>query len=163
MFSTKKLAGGLLIILVAAAIGRFTAPAKVVEKTVVQYKDKIVVKKVFIAAKDTKKNVVTIRITTVKPDGTRTTETRRYDRSEIELTQRENTDLVEDKTGNTTTEKTTEYSRDNTLISLATRIDTDAGGQTYGLFINRRVLGPIYLGAFGFTDRSFGLSGGLSF
>lgn len=149
----------------AAAFGRFTSPTKVVEKEHIVYQEKIVEKKVYVKDKDIKKNVVTIRLVTIKPDGTRTIETKTYDKSEIEIVQKGGSEKTDDVSKETDKTKTAEYKHDEFLISLGAKMDASnlSGAPTYGLLLNKRLLGPIYVGAFGFLDKSFGVTAGLSF
>lgn len=163
--TNKKLAAILLLVAtVSAAFGRYSAPSKVVEKEKIVYQDRIVEKKVYIHTKVKKNNKVTIRLVTIRPDGTKTIETKIFDRNEIDIVQKGENVKTDDITQTTDKEHITEYKQPDWLISAAYKIDTQnlTSGYAWGLTMNRRFLGPIFGGAFGFTDRTFGLSLGLS-
>lgn len=150
-------------ILVAFGVGRYTAPVKVQEKEVIKYVDKVVEKIVEVNNTSSKQNKVVIKFTTIKPDGTKTTELRTYYTNEIEVTSK----LVDEKKETTnvdkTTEKVVEYKKDDNILALNAKASLDSIIPTYGLSYQRRIIGPIYLGAFGFTDKTFGLNLGISF
>lgn len=113
-----------LLLVVAFAVGRYTAPAKVVEsvKTEIQVKrDTVVVEK-------------------VRKDGTKVTVTKIKDRSE-EATKKE---------------KIIDFRRPEWLLGGG--IDTKGG---YVLSVDRRILGPIFIGAFGSTSGIFGAKIGI--
>lgn len=154
---------GLGLLILGAAFGRWAAPSKVVEKEVIKYQDKIVEKIVY--QKDTTEHhhKVTIKLTKVLPDGTRTTETKIYDSDDINIVQNGSTDKIDVKTGETTTEKTTEYTKDQYLLLASQKLNISDKTTSFGLGVNKRFLGPIYLGVFGFADRTIGASIGLSF
>jgi hypothetical protein len=148
---------------VGVAVGRYLTPTKIQEREKIVYQDKIVEKKVYV--KDTNKKVdkVTVKLVTILPDGTKTIETKTFDKSEIEITQNGITTKDETKTVDKSTEKVVEYQKDNTIISVAGKNTTNSLDLTYGLMVHRQVLGPLYLGAFGFADKSFGASIGIGF
>lgn len=160
-----KILAGLVVALAIFAAGRFTSPSKVVEKEHIVYQDRIVEKKIFVKDTSKKNNIVTIRLVTIKPDGTRTIETKTYDKSEIEIVQKDKEQKQEEKDKTIDKEKTTTYAKNDTFISLGSKIDTRnlTSGINYGLFLNKRVIGPLYMGVFGFTDASGGISLGLGF
>jgi lipopolysaccharide export LptBFGC system permease protein LptF len=152
-----------LVVAGAFAAGRYSLPAKIIEKEHVVYKEKIVEKKVLVKDQNTKKNIVTIRLVTIKPDGTRTIETKTYDKSEIEITQNSTTDIKNDITKVADKEKTTIFNKDSLLISALMKTNFTNPSPSYGIMINKRIFGPFYLGAFGYTDASLGMSLGISF
>ena len=165
MKTKTKVIISLVVVAGAVGLGRFTAPSKVVEKEKIVFQEKIVTKKVYIKDTSKKVNKVTIRLVTIKPDGTRTIETKIFDKSEIEITQKGESIKSDDIKQTTEKEKTTEYKHDDLLISFGAKVDpfNATTGLSYGLFLNKRLLGPFYMGIFGFTDRSVGASLGLSF
>lgn len=89
------------------------------------------------------------------------------------------TKVVKDKDGNETTEttvvdKSTTKNTDSKVVSIAASKDwmISASAQTdfkeglkpvYGLQVQRRILGPFYLGATANTDRAIGVSVGFEF
>lgn len=156
---------GLVVVVVLVsgiAIGRFTLPAKVVEKEHIVYQEKIVEKKVVVTDVKRDEHKTIIKLEKTSPDGTKTVETRIVDDSTLDKKSKLTDDKSDDITSTTDKEKTTTYALQSTIVSLGLRTDP-LGGYDYGLFISKRIVGPFYLGAFGFTDKSFGLSLGLAF
>jgi hypothetical protein len=115
--------------------------------------------------KDTTKktNKVTVKFVTIKPDGTRTIETKTYDTSLIEITQNGSINTEKDTTTDTTKEKTVEYSKNEFLVSIGVQSNIQQLQPSYGLHIEKRLIGPVYLGVFGYTNGSGGLNLGLGF
>lgn len=147
--------------LVACAFGRYSAPVKV------QIQTKEVIKEVEVAKKDSDdkkdRHVETVVTKVQHPDGTVETTTK--------ITQDSH---AEDKTKEVVTDnrndvlksiKTTTYDVSKVTISIATKLQLNdlIATPTYGVIINRPVLGPISLGAFVFSDKQVGLSLGLTF
>ena len=164
MEAKRIVAVALLILGAGIAIGRFSLPAKVVETEKTVYKDKIVEKIVYVKEKSEKRDLVTIRLVTIKPDGTKTIETKIYDKSQIEIVQKVQSEIVKETDKSTETSKTTEYSTKDWFVAGLAR--TNLGGISkpdYGLSVNRRILGPFYLGAFGFTNKDLGAAVGVMF
>jgi hypothetical protein len=158
----KKVLIALLVLGVGVAIGKFATPSKVVEKEVIKYVDKIVEKKVYVKDTTKKNNKVTVRFVKILPDGTKTIETKTYDNSVIEITQNGTIDTNKETTLDKSTEKVVEYKKNDWMVSLG--VKTDLGFvPAYGITVDRRIIGPFYLGAFAFTDQSFGLKVGISF
>ena len=162
---TKKVLIVSGIFIGGAAIGRYSLPAKVVEKEKIVYQDRIVEKTVEV--KDTKKkdNKVYTRTEKTTPDGTKTVETKITDNDVSETADNTKLNKAQDTTTTTDKEKTVTYNNQSTLISVGAKMDTanSTAGVTYGLFVSERVIGPLYMGVFGFTDRSFGISAGVTF
>lgn len=136
-------------VLVAAglgyAFGRYAQPAKVEIKKEVQIKEVEV----------TKKNVVVVTHEEKRPDGTVVTDTRTVDTS------------TEASTKNSS-------SKESTVITNAKpqwKIGGGAGIKynevnlqpVYTLSAERRILGPIFVGAYGRTDKEVGLSVSIEF
>lgn len=147
---------GLGLVLLGAALGRFALPAKVVEKEHIVVQEKIVVKEVESKSVDKKDNKVYIHIITTKPDGTKVEETKIVDRDStitIDKTAKDSnidTSIITDK------QKTTEY-ESNVLVALG--MDTNG---SYDVSIQKKLLGPIYMGVFGSTSKILGISIGFS-
>ncbi len=154
----KKILSYVIVFGIGAAIARFGLPARVVEKEHIVYQDRIVVKEVEKKSTDKKDNKTYVRIVTTKPDGTKTVETRIIDMGETITLQTQQQSMQQDTSTVTDKEKTTTRSTGDTLISLG--VDNNIG---YGLHINKRLLGPIFIGGFGYTDKIFGLNVGISF
>lgn len=130
---------GLLLIVIGYAVGYYTLPEKVITKTVTETKTITVVQH------DTK------TITVIKPDGTKVI-------------------TVVDKSVDTTKE---DQKQSNTKIVENGKPQWKVGvdltprnpqlGHFYGARVDRRILGPVFVGAFGNTDRTLGLSLGVEF
>jgi hypothetical protein len=161
MFKNILLALGLLI--VGAAFGRFTAPSKVVEKEVIKYQDKIVEKVVYVKDTSEKKHQVTTTTVTTKPDGTKVETTVITFDDNTDTTQKNSDNKTDTSETDTTKEKTTTYAKDQYLVSISQKLNISDKNMSFGGSFNKRVLGPIYVGAFGFTDGTIGASIGLSF
>lgn len=159
----KNIAIALGLLILGAAFGRWASPTKVVEKEVIKYQDKIVEKVVYKKDTNEHKHKVTVSLVTIKPDGTKTIETKVYDDDNIQITQDSTTNKIDVKTGETTKEKTTDYARDNYSVLASRKFNIDDKSSDWGISFNKRFLGPIYLGAFAFTDKTIGASVGLSF
>lgn len=160
----KYAIGGVVLVVVSGAVGRFTAPSKVVEKEVIKYQDRIVEK--IVKDTDTKKNndKVLVKTETIKPDGTKIVETKLVDKSTTETVKNSTTNSDKESSTETSKEKTTEYKKDSILISLGVKTNLDNfPNLSYGIMVNKRILGPVYAGAFGFTDKTVGLNLGISF
>lgn len=161
--SVKKGLIVLSILIIGAAFGRFTAPSKVEEREKIVYKDRIVEKKIYVTDKSQKNNKVTIRLVTIKPDGTKTIETKIFDKSEIDIVQNGSSTNIRESETSKETEKVVEYSRNDFLILFGAKRTFDNPTFDYGIFLEKRLLGPIYGGAFAFTDKSGGIALGLAF
>ena len=167
--SKKQLAVGILALFIGgAAVGRFSLPAKVETKI----EEKIVVKEVIKwktqYVKNEQKDKETVIIETHYPDGKIVKETHIVDKGTIVVNKTAEGSKETDKKEETTTEKTVEYAnRDWSFAALAAPKKSSEGGVSltsgvdYGLHVQRRVLGPFYLGGFGLTDKTFGASLGV--
>jgi uncharacterized protein YchJ len=148
--------------------GKYTTPAKVVTKI----EEKIVEKEVVKTKVDTsvreKKNREYIIVETTSPDGTIRRERRFIDKGE--------TTTDTSKVNVSTTERDTELKSSTETVNsknlwnvsaLATMSHTDSdflrGNISYGAHVQRQILGPISVGAFGLTNKTYGLSLGVSF
>lgn len=158
----KKVLVGVVIIVGSVAVGRYTAPTKVEEKENIVYKDRIVEKKVFEKDTSKKNDTVTVRLVTIKPDGTRTIETKIVNKDEIIVSENGKTDVVKETEATKETDKLVESKHDDWNVSVAIKMDSGYN-LSYGAHVQRRILGPFTLGAFGYTDVSGGLSLGLNF
>lgn len=150
----KQILIALGILVFGVAIGRFTLPAKVVEKIV--YQDKIVERRTELKDVKRKDNKIIIKFEKILPDGTRTIETKIIDKDVVDVVDNNTDTKTEDKSS--TTEKTITYDKTSLLLSVQIK-----NNMQYGILINKRLLGPIYINGFGFLDKTFGLGVGLGF
>jgi hypothetical protein len=163
MTTKTKIIISVVLLASSFAAGRFTLPAKVLEKEVVKTVEKVVEKKIYVKDTTKKNNKVTITFTTIKPDGTKTIEKKVFDKNEIELTQREDTSIKDDKAVDKDKEKTVINDKDSFVISAGAKININNPNLSYGILVDKRAIGPFHLGAFGFTDTSFGMTVGIGF
>jgi hypothetical protein len=136
-------------------------PEKITEKEIIVEVEKKVVeiqeKKVFL----NKRKTLIVRIT--RPDGTI------EEREEIIESNEGMLDIsITDTTDSTKTkekEVTKEYKRNDWLVQGMVGLSFKSKGlnENYGGSVSRRIIGPIYLGAYGFSDRRVGLSVGFEF
>lgn len=165
------LCGGLLALGGGYAFGRFSAPDKVVTKEVTRT----------VTVEDThareQVRELTAQLETMKRH-TRREETRKADGSVTIVTDthvdttkdtRTDVDAKKEETKHTETvrevikEKTVERARPDWRIGALGAFDFRAGALTYGALVERRVIGPVSLGAFGLTNGSVGLALTLEF
>lgn len=128
---------GVLLLGLGVAIGRFATPAKIVEKVV----EKEVIKESL--HKDEVKTIVKNK------DGSSTTTIH----------------VVEDKKSTATKDveafKEVSSEKEQWLISASAKT-TLPFAVSYGVHVQRRILGPIYVGVVGFSDKSAGISIGIA-
>lgn len=187
---------GVVLVLIAVAFGwgRFSAPTKVKTVTVtqtqvqIQYKDKIVTEVVYktkyVKVKDTVLAVDTTTTTTKQPNGAETTTTTTHEQLATQTTNTQATTntsnttntSAENKTKDTetTTTKVVDNSRPEWMFDVTYGYNshlfdnaTNIQKPMVGGIIQKRLIGPIYLGAFGgydfeAQDANFGLTAGLS-
>lgn len=132
----------LVLLLAGYGTGRYLQPAKV------EIQKEEVVKEVEVIKRDV---VVRERIVRQK-DGTEVTERTTEDKS-TESSKKEK----ETKEESTVTNKKPDW-RVNALGALVPGLVP-----SYGVQVERRVLGPIHVGAFGLTNSTFGISVGIEF
>lgn len=152
-------------LLSAFAVGRYTTPTKVVEVEKIVYQEKIVEKKVYVKQKEVKKNVITVTLTTIRPDGTKTIEKRVFDKSEIDIVQHGTIEKEKESQKETEKSKVVTNTHDDWMISGLIKFDKGnlETGRAYGVMVNRRIVGPFHLGAFIFNDVTYGGSVGITF
>lgn len=131
----KYVAAILLFFGLGYAAARYTLPVKTitVEKEVVK----------------TIVNTVTKTRTVTSPDGTTTTETETTDKSKT-ITESDKSQVIEND-------------KAKYKVSLQGGYNFDAGRQVYGLTAEKRFAGPVFIGAWGNTDKAYGLSIGMEF
>ena len=148
-----------------AAFGKFAGPSKVEYKDKIVYQDKIVTQTDEDKTKDLNKNVVTTKTETDKPDGTKVIQTVTQDKST--LISSDKTDTKSTNTVNSTEEKSEVkiYSKNDWMLSVIATKDLSnlAAPFSFGGLIQRRILGPIYLGVLGTSNKEVGVGVGLSF
>lgn len=129
----------LLLLVVGYSLGRYFTPQKVVTETIIKTKTITVVQH------DTQTTV------TEKPDGTKTTVI--VDKS-VDTTHQ---DQTIDKT------KVVENNKPDWHIGVDFSPKNPQYEYFYGARVERRILGPMFIGAFGNIDRTLGASIGLEF
>ena len=162
----ETLKKGLLVLgifLIGTAVGRFSLPAKIVEKEKIVFQDKIIEKKVEVKDIQKKNNKIYIKIEKTSPDGTKTVETRIIDKDETSSNTNTSDDKSQDTTQISDASKETIYATKDWLLSAAVNYSTSSSTMNYGVIAQRRILGPVYVGVYGFSDGTFGGSCGLSF
>lgn len=150
--------GALLVVifLVGLATGRYTLPAKIVTKTEIQTVTKVVKD----TTQDKKDNTVTTITETKKPDGSVVTQTQIVDKNQTDT----KTDVKTDKDMVSKSSETETRDVNQLGVNGLVGLRVGAGESlTYGVSVQRKLLGPVEIGAFGFTDRLVGFSLGLRF
>ena len=133
---------GLLLLIVGYGIGRYLQPAQI------KIKKEEVIKEVEVVQKDIR--IVEREI--IRPDGTKEKEKITEDKSQ------ESTKKERDTKESTQVVNTKPDWRINGLTALNNNRNI-----VYGLQVERRILGPISIGAWGVTDSTIGLSVGVEF
>ena len=131
-----------VLILLAAAAGRYLTPEKIVTKTIT----------VEVEKKQEKTNTVVVKVT--KPDGT--------------ITETTNTNTESTTTTNTNTKTDTiivqgKKSPLNVSALAGINVTNPAGGIIFGGHVSKQILGPVNIGVFGLSNGTAGLSVGLQF
>jgi len=147
------------LFVIGVAVGRYTLPAKIVIKTETKTIEKLVED---INKKENSNKVIKIVEKTEK-DGTVTKTTEIVDKSTTDT----NTKIVKDTDSSSKTEKTTTYAKNDWhFAALAGTGLFDKGlsqSVVYGIGVQKRLIGPFYVGAFGFSNKFAGASLGMSF
>ena len=153
----QKFGPFLLALIVGLALGYFATPTKVVTKTEI----KEVERKTDDTKTDNKKDKIFIKVETILPDGTRKIETKIVDKGTITIDSSSETDRSTD----TVTEKTVERSHDALIIYGlgGVKLSDWQSGPEIGLGLQRRMLGPFWLGLYGTNKLSAGVTVGISF
>lgn len=143
-----------IIIIVAAlltafAFGRFSAPTKVVTK----------IQTVEVEKKQENQDAKEHEVVTIvkKPDGTSTTTITKNEDTKTQETSTNNTDISEEKT------VTKSGSRITVSALAGLSVSSLSSAPVYGLSVSKTILGPIAIGAFGFSNGLGGISLGLNF
>jgi len=149
--------------IVGVAIGRFTLPKKVITKTETQVVTKEVVK--WKVKKDTQvnKDKEVIIVETKYPDGTIKTEKRIIDKGKITIQLDKNGQTTTNTNITSNTTSTKEYNTNNLLISGMVSPDIRNSTLRYGLLVQKRFIGPLFIGGFGVLNSGVGVTIGVSF
>lgn len=152
----KEILAGVVLIVVAFAIGRYTGPEhiKTVTKIVTVQTDS----KTDDSQVEDHKKVTIVDVTS--PDGTNTKTTTVVDDKD---TQDKSTDTSKTTTDESKSVEVTKSSPKIQVSALAARNLSNFASPIYGGMVSKSILGPITLGAFGLSDKTVGLSIGLMF
>ena len=135
------------------AFGRFSAPTKVVTET------KIVEVEKKSSELDRDKNKVTFTKMITRPDGTKETETK--------VVEETHTELKKQSDSAKTSDDLKEVTRGTGKLSIAAlgalNVRELTSPPVFGVHVQRSILGPITVGAFGFSNGIAGVSLGLTF
>jgi cytoskeletal protein RodZ len=131
-----------VLIIVAFVVGRQTTPEKV--RTEVKT---ITVEKIVEVERRTKTTTVK------KPDGTTVTTTTTDTKSKSDTNK-----SITDKVAESTSSK-----KSIVNISMMAKIKAAPTMITYGVSVSKEILGPITVGVFGMTDKTFGITLGMNF
>lgn len=167
--------------IVGATTGYFESPTKTVTKTETKTQTTVATKTDSTDtnvqkqnnAEQKKNDKLYVRVETIAPDGTRTIKTQILDKGTITIDNTaSNTNVASadtqsqtSTTSDTTTTKTTEKDKTSTLIYGLAGIQANnlLSGPSYGAGIQKRVLGPIWFGAYGESNTSMGVTVGIGF
>lgn len=160
MSSKTKVILTIVAISLTFALGRFTSPTKVKVETKIVEVEKTTKDTNSDTAKNKHKTTTVTEV--VHPDGTKETKTTTTEDSNAN----NKTTIVETSDKASTTDKTKEIVKSSGKLTIAAM-----GGATldkafdpiYGGQISKDLLGPISLGVWGLSNRTAGLSIGLSF
>jgi len=136
---------GLVLLGLGVAIGRFLTPEKV----------EVVKEEVVKEVEVVKKDVVYVEKKITRPDGTVEEERRVEDRTETE--KRRDQESRESKI--------VQNAKPQWKVSglVGTKDWTNISSPVYGISVERRIAGPIFVGAWGTTGSNVGISVGLEF
>lgn len=165
MLSKKALGLLVILFLTGVAVGRFTLPSKIVEKEKIVFQDRIIEKKIEVSASQKKNNKVYTKVEKILPDGTKTIESKIVNQ-DVTVTNNKTNQSTDTTISQTTEkEKTITYSKQDMIIAfgMSGRLDNLTGKIGYGGIVEKRLIGPIYIGVMGYTDRTYGFNIGLGF
>lgn len=168
---TKLTLAGAALIAIGFAFGRYATPEKVVTKVEERVVEKVVEKVKEQTTKTEDKNLVTIIEETILPDGTIKRTTKIVDKSQLSSEEKRFESTETARASERTSETTiTSKSKDwNVALMAGVNTDDDLFKKQigYGLVVQRRILGPVYIGGygngFGSSSQSFGITLGGSF
>lgn len=157
-----KIIIALVAVLTAFAFGRYSAPEKVkIETRTIEVEKKTTDTNKTV---DRNKRLKTVTVIEERPDGTKVTTTT----TTVDTDTKSNTDTAtkDDIAKNTeTTKETTRGGNRVTISALAgAKVSfSDPWTPVYGGMVNKELLGPITIGAFGLSDGVGGVALGLTF
>ena len=141
---------GIVIFIVGLAVGRYAVPTKITTKVVTKVVEVIKEVKVVDTVKSKENNTETHTIVTEFANGKKVTETFSLNKDTTFVTNRESTKKESSKDSQTLEEKITEYLKPRWSVGIKASTTTDLlDGPTYGLMLDRRILGPFFLGVQG--------------
>jgi lipopolysaccharide export LptBFGC system permease protein LptF len=164
----KLAAAGLVLLLAGVMIGRYTVPTKTITKTETKIVEKEVVKSSDTDIKTIKKNSTLVETETILPDGTHKIERRYVNNDEIvdkdvKLNVTTDTKSTDIKSMTVTTNEKNNWNLSALATTSHTEDDIFREKISYGIHVQRRIIGPFSVGAFGLTNRTYGISIGGSF
>lgn len=155
---------GVLLLASGIAIGKFTLPAKIVTKTVTQTVTQVVTKTQEVDKTDYYKNRVLIETTTTKPDGTIVKQKEFVDKDSYHKVDTTASNTQTNTTTNTSTSTSKTYANQNGSVKLLyAKNFSNLTNDIYGLEIDKKLIGPFSIAAFGLTDKTFGAGLGINF
>jgi hypothetical protein len=151
----------LLLVSLGAGIGKYASPEKVVTKTETITVEKEVIKYKESGSENTKVDKVTVIVEDISKDGTIHRETVQVDKTQIDKFISKELD----KKKETDTTVVTETEKTNQALWHISALASVKQGEipSYGALVEKRVLGPISVGAFGLTNKTAGITIGYSF
>lgn len=150
MTNTQKVLAILLLCGFSYGLGRYLTPNHI------EYKEVIVEKEVIkeVVKENIKKNTQTKTVETWHPDGRHTIETYVLNQDTIVIEK----ELVAEKEIKKEIEKIIDNKKPDWMLGL-----TYGNRDDYGATIDRRILGPVFLGAYAKSDRDIGVAVKLEF
>lgn len=145
MTNLQKILALTLLAGLAFGLGRYMTPNSI------EYREVEVVKEVIkeVVKENIKKNTQTKTVETWHPDGTHTIETYVLNQDTIVIEK----ELVAEKEIRKEIEKIIESQKPNWILGV-----TYGNRQDYGATVDRRILGPVFLGAYAKSDRDIGIA-----
>lgn len=141
---------------IAFATGRWAAPTKVVTET----KTVEVEKKTTDTEAERNKHKETTTTTTERPDGVKETTTKTVEDTNTSKNSHSDTDITKDST----TKTETSYNKPSLTVFGLYGLNLDSPhSAVWGVSVNKQVFGPVGLGLWGLSDKTFGASVSLTF
>lgn len=151
MTNRNKIIAGILALIVSFGVGFFSKPAKTITKTEI----KEVVKEVKVVEQHN--NIITTTHTVTVPGGTITTDVTTHDDTVIDTKDHTNVSID--------AKKEVVVTRDSglTIQALAVIDPSNLTDRQYGIYVKKRVIGNVSVGATVTTDKKVGIAVGLDF